>query len=178
MTKKLPIGILLFLMATLSSVVSAQQLKVGYVDPQTILTRMPEMKAVQQKLINFSEKQTNALRAKDAELQNAVAVYRQKEGAISESAKQTEQAQLQKMSDDLNQAQQKAQADVAAKRNELLGPLLNQIDLAITNVAKRMELSYVLNTTTNSGDLIILYASPDYQAKFDITEQVMVELGM
>ncbi len=178
MTKKLPIGILLFLMATLSTVVSAQQLKVGYVDPQTILTRMPEMKAIQQKLINFDEKQGNALRAKDAELKNAIAVYRQKEGAISESAKQTEQAALQQKSAELNQAQQKAQADFAAKREELLGPLLNQIDLAITNVAKRMELSYVLNTTTNSGDLIILYASPDYQAKFDITEQVMVELGM
>ena len=168
MSKKLPILILLLLMATLSTVVSAQQLKVGYVDPQTILSRMPEMKAVQQKLINFSEKQTNLLRAKDAELQNAIAVYRQKEGAISEAAKQAEQAELQKKSIELNEAQQKAQADVAAKRNELLGPLLNQINLAISTVAKRMELSYVLNMATGSGDLIILYASPEYQAKYDI----------
>ena len=107
-----------------------------------------------------------------------MSVYRQKEGAISESAKQAEQAELQKKSAELNQAQQQAQADVTAKRNELLGPLLNQIDLAISTVAKRLELSYVLNTTTNSGDLIILYASQEYQAKYDITAQVMDELGI
>ena len=38
--------------------------------------------------------------------------------------------------------------------------------------------AYINNTTTSTGDLIILYASDDYQAKYDITEKVMEQLGM
>ena len=41
-----------------------------------------------------------------------------------------------------------------------------------------MELTYVLNTTTSTGDLVILYASEEYSAKYNITEAVMEELGM
>lgn len=178
MIKKLPLGILLFLAALLSNSINAQELKIGYVDPQTILTRMPEMKAVQQRIVNFTERKSNELRAKEMELQNAIDIYRQKESAISESAKQAEQQELQRKSMELNQAEQQAQQEVAEKRNELLGPLLSQIDTAIQAVAKRLGLSYVLNTTTNTGDLIILYASPDHQAKYDITAKVMDELGI
>jgi len=178
MIKKLPLGILLFLAALLSTTINAQELKIGYVDPQTILTRMPEMKAVQQRIVNFTERKSNELRAKEQELQNAIEIYRQKESAISETAKQAEQQELQRKSMELNQAEQKAQQEVAEKRNELLGPLLSQIDTAIQAVSKRLGLAYVLNTTTNAGDLIILYASPDHQAKYDITTKVMDELGI
>ena len=45
-------------------------------------------------------------------------------------------------------------------------------------VAERMELTYVLNTTTSTGDLVILYASEDYAERYNITEAVMEELGM
>jgi outer membrane protein len=41
-----------------------------------------------------------------------------------------------------------------------------------------MNLTYVLNTTTSSGDAIILYASDEAQEKYDITDQVMQQLGI
>lgn len=177
--KKLPIwALLLFIAAFLSPSTNAQELKIGYVDPQSILSRMPEIKAVQQRIANFTERKSTELQTKQMEFQNAIEVYRQKESAISESAKRTEQEKLQQMNEDLIRAEQQAQAEIADRRNELLGPLLEQIDAAISTVAKRLDLAYVLNTTTNNGDLIILYASPDYQGKYDITRQVMDELGM
>ncbi len=176
--KKLTILSILFIAVLFSAETKAQELKIGYVDPQTILDRMPEMKAVQQRLLNFTERIGNELRTKEAALNEAIETYRLKESAISESAKQAEQEKIQMQSIELSNAEQQAQQDIAVRRNELLGPLLDQIDDAITEVAKKNGLSYVLNTVTNSGDLIILYASPDFRTKYDITSQVMDYLGM
>jgi outer membrane protein len=36
----------------------------------------------------------------------------------------------------------------------------------------------VINTTTGQGDMIILYASDEAQEKYNITDQVMQELGI
>ena len=41
-----------------------------------------------------------------------------------------------------------------------------------------MELTYVLNNTTSTGDQIILYVSEQYGEKYNLTEGVMEELGM
>ena len=82
------------------------------------------------------------------------------------------------MSNDLNEATRTAQQEIQNKRNELLGPLQNQIGAAISAVAEQKGLAYVLNTTTSSGDIIILYASQEYGSQYNITDAVMVELGI
>lgn len=155
-----------------------QDLKIGYVDPQAILTKMPEMKAVQQRLQNFMEKKRKEFASKQKNYQQQVAEYQKKESVISEDAKQKEEERLGKLGAELQQYQTKLQREVQKKQEELVGPLLDQIDTAIGNVADEMGLTYVLNTTTSQGDVIILYASDEAQKKYDITEQVMAELGM
>lgn len=180
MFKKVTLGIaLLFVvMISASTQAQAQETKIGFVNPQAILDRMPEMKAIQQRLKNFAERKAQEIQQKEIELQNAVNVYEQKKDVISATAKQAEEEKLQKMSNDLNEADRNAQAEVQAKRNELLGPLLNQISEAINTVAKEKGLSYVLNVTTNTGDMIILYASEEYGRKYNITDAVMLNLGI
>lgn len=157
---------------------TSEETKIGYVNPQAVLAKMPEMRAIQQRLQNFAERKQEELMQKEQEFQNAVAEYEQKAGVISEEANQREQERLQQMQQDLSTAQQQAEQELQQRREELLGPMFSQIGTAIDAVAENMELTYVLNTTTSSGDLIILYASEEYQEKYDITERVMAELGI
>ena len=180
MLKKFSIGLgLLFtLLLTTNTSTQAQELKIGYVNPQAVLNRMPEMKAVQQRLQNFADRKSLEIEQKELELQNAVNVYEQKKDVISAAAKAAEEEKLQKMSNDLNEATRTAQQEIQTKRNELLGPLQTQIGEAISTVAEQKGLSYVLNTTTSSGDVIILYASQKYSSEFNITDAVMVQLGI
>lgn len=161
-----------------SSAQVKQDLKIGYVDPQTILSKMPEMKAVQQRLQNFMEKKQEELATKRQEYQTQVTEYQQKESVISESAKKKEEERLGQLGSELQQYQAQLQQEVQQKQQELVGPLLDQINTAISTVADNMNLTYVLNTTTSQGDVIILYASEEAQQKYDITDQVMTELGM
>ena len=180
--RTLRIAVILFFSIVLNQQAQAQsnnsELKIGYVNPQSILANMPEMRAVQQRLQNFTARKQQELSTLEQEFQTQVAEYQQKVGVISADAQQQEEARLGQLQQDLLQAQEVAEQELAQRRDELVGPLLEQIGAAIEAVAQKQGLSYVLNTTTSSGDMIILYASEDFRAKFDITQSVMEELGM
>ena len=166
--------------AGISSASAQQQddLQIGYVDPQAILNKMPEMKAVQQRLQNFIEKKREEFASKQQSFEQQVTEYQQKEAVISESAKRKEEERLGKMNAELQQFQSQIQQEIQQKQQELVGPLLDQIDNAVSSVAERMDLTYVINTTTSQGDVIVLYASQEAQNKYNITDQVMDELGI
>ena len=180
--RTLRIAVILFFSIVLNLQAQAQsnnsELKIGYVNPQSILANMPEMRAVQQRLQNFTARKQQELSTLEQEFQTQVAEYQQKVGVISADAQQQEEARLGQLQQDLLQAQEVAEQELAQRRDELVGPLLEQIGAAIEAVAQKQGLSYVLNTTTSSGDMIILYSSEDFRAKFDITQSVMEELGM
>lgn len=160
------------------TVQAQQEIKIGYVNPQAVLAKMPEMRAIQQRLQNFAERKQQELSEQEQAFQASVAEYQQKAGVISEEANQREQERLGQMQQQLTVAQQEAEQELQQRRQELLNPMFSQIDAAINSVAEEMELTYVLNTTTSSGDQIILYASPEFQEKYDITDEVMQELGV
>ena len=167
--KKLSLLLISFFIAfSTLDVATAQEteMKIGYVNPQAVLAKMPEMAAIQ-KLIQ-----------KEQTFQQQVTEYEQKAGVRTQEANQREQERLAQLQQDLSTAQQEAEAALQQRRQELLGPMFTQIGTAIDAVAERKGLSYVLNTTTSSGDLIILYASDEYQAEYDITDAVMQELGV
>lgn len=157
---------------------TTEEVKIGYVNPQAILASMPEMQAVRQRLQNLALRKQQELLEKEQNFQSEVAVFQQKIGVISADAQASEEERLGQLQNDLLVAQQSAENELEAKRQELVGPLLEQIGNAITVVAERMELTYVLNTTTSTGDLVILYASEEYAERYNITEAVMEELGM
>lgn len=156
----------------------AQEIKIGYVEPQAILSKMPEMKAVQQRLQNFAERKQKELAEKEQELNAEIENFQQRSSVISEDAKQKEEQRLGQLNAQLQQFRGQLQQEMQQKQQELVGPLLDQIGTAIDQVANEMNLTYVLNTTTSSGDAIILYASDEAQEKYDITDQVMQQLGI
>lgn len=178
--KKLSLLLISFFIAfsTVDVAKAQEEMKIGYVNPQAVLAKMPEMAAIQKRLQNFAQQKQQELLQKEQDFQTQVAEYEQKAGVRTQEANQREQERLGQLQQDLQVAQQQAEQALQQRREELLGPLFTQIGTAIDAVAEQMELTYVLNTTTSSGDLIILYASEEYQSKYDITEEVMKELGV
>lgn len=178
----LSISLLCFLAVGFSGLSTAQaqsqQLEIGYVDPQAILSKMPEMKAVQQRLQNFVERKRGEFTEKQQDFQQQVTEYQQKADVINEDARQREEERLGKLNAELQQYQSQIQQEIQEKQQELVSPLLDQIDEAVGAVAEEMGLTYVINTSTSQGDMIILYASDEAQEKYDITNQVLSELDI
>lgn len=156
----------------------AQDMKIGFVEPRAILERMPEMRAVQQRLQNLVERKQNELVTKERELQTEIELYQQRVSVISEQARQNEEERLMQLDQDFRQLQNQAQQEIEQQRANLMAPLLQQIQESINNVAAQRGLDYVLNTTTSTGDVIILYVSPQVQAEYDITDAVMADLDI
>lgn len=158
----------------------AQDMKIGYVDPRVVLEKMLEMKAVQQRLQNFAERKQSELSAKEQELQQEFLAYQERSatGMMDEEAMAREEERLGQMDLELRQQQALAQQELDQQRVQLMSPLLEQIQGAINSVAEAKGLSYVLNTTTSAGDVIILYVSEEMEQEYNITDAVMMELGI
>lgn len=158
----------------------AQQndLTIGYVDPQTIMRSMPEMAAVERRLQNFVERKRQEFAEKEAEFRREVEEYQQKMAVISDEAKRKEEERLAEMNLELQEFQQNFQQEVQERQLELLEPLLDEIQDAIEMVANERNFTFVLNTMTNNGDFIILYASERARQNYDITDEVMQRLDL
>lgn len=169
---------LLSLTTLMAAPAQAQDMKIGFVEPRAVLERMPEMRAVQQRLQNFAERKQNELATKERELQTEIELYQQKVGVISEEARQAEEQRLNELDTQFRQLQSTAQQEIREQQANLMSPLLQQIQEAIDTVASERGLDYVLNTTTSTGDVIILYVSEEVQNEYDITDAVMRNLGI
>ena len=75
--RTLRIAVILFFSIVLNLQAQAQsnnsELKIGYVNPQSILANMPEMRAVQQRLQNFTARKQQELSTLEQEFQTQVA---------------------------------------------------------------------------------------------------------
>jgi len=156
----------------------SQPQEIGYVNPQSILHKMPEFKAVQQRMQNYQQKKQQQIQQQIDTLRQKISNYQKRQSVMSSTAKKSAQQRLGKMRSNLQKAEQQARQDIQQKRQHLISPLMQQIHQSIQKVAKQMNLAYVINTTTTNGDMIVLYASNSAQNKYDITNKVMNDLGI
>lgn len=170
--------IALVMMSNVQQAQAQNSLSIGYVDPQAILDRMPEMSAVEQRLQNFIDGLNEEALNKQAAYQEELIAYQQRSAVISDEARQEQEQRLGEMQAELQQLQVQYQQQVQQRQQELIGPLLQQVGTTINEVAEAQGLTYVLNVSTSNGDAIILYASPEAQQQYDITQQVMDRLGI
>jgi len=154
------------------------ELTIGYVDPQTIMRSMPEMAAIERRLQNFIDRKRQEFADKEATFRREVEEYQQKMAVISDEARRREEERLASLNLELQEFQQNFQQEIQERQFELIEPLLDKIQGAIETVAKERNLTFVLNTMTNNGDFIILYASERAQRDYDITDEVMQRLDL
>jgi len=156
----------------------AQDMKIGYVEPRVVLERMPEMRAVEQRMQNFVERKREELTQKERTFQRELEQYQQKIGVISDAAREQEEERLGQLQFELQQSQNQVRQEIQQRQAELMSPLLQQVQGAIDEVARQKGIDYVLNTTTSTGDVIILYVREDLREEYDITDEVMRNLGI
>lgn len=169
---------LVTLLLPVEKVQAQEELRIGYVDPQTIMRSMPEMAAIERRLQNFIDRKRQEFTEKEAHFRRQVEEYQQKMAVISDEAKQKEEERLAELNLELQEFQQNFQQEIQERQFELLEPLLQKIQGAIESVANERNFTFVLNTMTNNGDFIILYASEDAQRNYDITDEVMQRLDL
>jgi outer membrane protein len=171
------LGLFFVLVATAGSA-QAQELKVGYVDPQEILVKMPEYAAVERRLQNFAERKRDEFTKLQADFEKRAGDFQQKASVLSNEARANEERAIEAMRERLVNFQTQYQEDLMKEQQTQLTPLFEKIEKGIADVANEIGLTFVFNPRTSNGDIILLYVSDDARENLNITRKVIAKLDL
>lgn len=167
--------ILLTILITTFPLIAAAQLKVGIMNPERVMDALPETEQVQRDLEQFVQQKQQEFTDEYSVWIEAVGEFeeRMEAGTLSEQQRQQEEERLMEMEADLESLERRIQNQIQNRQNELLGPIMQRVEGAMEEVARELDLEYVLNRQTSQGDLVVFYAS---DRGIDITDRVIEKL--
>jgi len=148
------------------------QLKIGYVDSDTILKELPDAQDAQKKLDGMIQEWQDELKKMERELKEKQVDYEKRKLIMSEQKRieiEKDLSNSEKAISDFRQKKFGVSGELYASQEEVMKPVQNKIFTAIQEVADDEELDFVFD---RSGDILFLYAKDEY----DITHLVLEKL--
>lgn len=152
--------------------------KIGYINPQEVLSQLPESQAIERRLTEMVQQKRaefgvreEAFLAQVRDLQERIQAQ-----SISEAEVERQRVALEAEQEELYELLDANELEVRRRQQDLLRPLLVAIDNAISEVAQELQLDYVLNESTTEGDMILLFVSQDGENRYNITNRVVQKL--
>jgi len=165
------ITILFFSILFIGNTVNAQ-LKIGYVDSESIMKQLPDAQDAQKKIDAFIQEWQEEIAKMQAEWKKQYKEYENRKLIMSNQKRAEVEKELVALEDRIQEFKQKkfgVNGELFQKQEELMKPIQNKIFNAIKEVAEENDLDFVFD---RSGDLIFLYAKEEY----DITSLVLEKL--
>jgi outer membrane protein len=167
--------ITLFIFLPLMSFVSNAQLKIGYVDSDTIMDNYADVQDARQKLDALIQEWQTELRKLESDLKLKEDDYEKRKLIMTEQTSTEAKAEIAKLEKEISDYRDKkfgANGELFQKQNELMKPLQNKVFTIIQQVATEENLDFVFD---RSGDIIFLYAKPEYDLTAKVIERLKVE---
>lgn len=143
--------------------------KVGAVDIDYIMSKMPEMTEVQAELETYGKQLDVDLNKKVDEYRKLAEEYKKGEATLTDEQKKTKQTALMELDSDIQKFQENGAKLMEIKQTEALKPLYQKIGNALEKVAKAQNYTQVTQTTQD-----LVYLDPEY----DLTVPILLELGI
>ena len=141
-------------------------LKVGFVQVDKILQEAPQTIESNKKLEKEFSSRTDKLKADVKSLKERESSFSKDALTMKESERDTKEKSLSQLRVDVQRKEHELREDINIRRNEELGGLQEQINKAVTSVAKAEGFDLVLYNG-------VAYASE----KIDITDKILKSLG-
>ncbi|NVK51465.1 MAG: OmpH family outer membrane protein [Flavobacteriaceae bacterium] len=162
--------LIFFFIAIILGFTTNAQTKVGTIDSEYVLSKMPQLKTVQERLKNYGAKLDSIRVNKIKEHDASVNTYNKNIKTLTEDAKKKEFSKIQELKQDIVKFRQNAVKMMQIRKDEFLRPLYKKIAETTAFVAKEKGYSQILTTTGNE------FAYLD--EKHDITKLVLAKLGI
>lgn len=143
--------------------------KVGAVDVDYILSKMPEMTEVQKEMEVYGKQLDVDLNKKVDAYKKLIEEYKANEASLTAAQKQEKQDVIIDMEADIQKFQQNGAKLMDIKQTEALKPLYKKIGASLEKVAKAQSFTQVLQTTQD-----LVYLDPNY----DLTVPILLDLGI
>lgn len=146
------------------------QTKIGTVNNEYILSQMPEIKDVEEKLKVYSAQLDSTIQDKYDAYREVVADYNEKEEeGMNDVMKKIKQKEIVDLEEDLKKLQQNSSQMLQIQQDEYLRPLYNKIGKAIETIVQEEGFTQIFDENNS-----IIYIDPE----FDITLKVLDKLGI
>jgi outer membrane protein len=165
----------LFVYLPLLSFVSNAQLKIGYVDSDTIMDNFADVQDARQQLDALVQEWQAEVRKLESELKAKQDDYEKRKLIMTEQTSMEVMAEITKLQKDIADYRDKkfgANGELFQKQNELMKPIQNKVFTIIQQVATEEELDFVFD---RSGDILFLYAKPEYDLTVKVIERLKLE---
>tara|TARA_B100001059_G_scaffold174630_1_gene174978 strand:+ start:189 stop:692 length:504 start_codon:yes stop_codon:yes gene_type:complete len=145
------------------------QSKIAHINTTELVASMPEMNDAKTELEKLAKTYETDIQTMAAELQSKVKQYDTEAAAQSDEENAKRLQEVQGMEQSIRQYQAQAQQELQKKEFDLLKPITEKAQAAISKVAGAMGFDYVLDSTQGQGVIIANGA--------DLMIEVKKELG-
>lgn len=146
-----------------------QQTKVGTIDVDFILSKMPDLEDVQKGVDAYAQTLKVDLDAKVEGMQQALQQYQSEEASLTIAQRKTRQDSILAMEDDINKYRTNSQQLILLKRDELMQPLYKKIGDKLEAIAQEQGYTQIFQRDNN-----LIYINNT----FDVTMAVIEALGI
>jgi|TARA_B110000003_G_scaffold61859_3_gene62242 outer membrane protein len=145
------------------------QSKIAHINTTELVASMPEMNDAKTELEKLAKTYETDIQTMAAELQSKVKQYDTEAAAQTDEENAKRLQEVQGMEQSIRQYQAQAQQELQKKEFDLLKPITEKAQAAISKVADAMGFDYVLDSTQGQGVIIANGA--------DLMIEVKKELG-
>lgn len=153
---------------------SFAQLRIGYVDSDTIMDNFPDAQDANEKLDALMREWQADLDKLENNWKTKYDDYEKRKLIMTDQTRAEVEAELVKLEQEIADYREKkfgTNGELFQKQDELMRPVQNKVFTAIQEVAEEEDLDFVFD---RSGDIMLLYAKEEY----DLTAQVLDRLKL
>lgn len=161
---------IIFFTAILLSVSTFSQTKVGTINSDLVIGKMPQMKSVLRRVESAGKKLDSSFNIKTKEYQTKVKAFNETQKTLPEADKKTKYQELVSLEQNLQKFRINGTKMMQLQRSEYLRPLYKKLNEVIAEVAREKGYTQILTTGGNDFGYI--------DERFDITKQVLNKLGI
>ena len=162
---------ILSLLIIFSSSIPAQ-LKIGYVDSDSIMDNLTDVQDARQKLDVMIRDWQSEIRGLESEYKKKKDDLDKRNLIMTDQTRTEAQKELTELENKISTFRDQkfgSNGELFQKQDELMKPVQNRVFNAIQEIAAEEDLDFIFD---RSGDIMLLYAKPDY----DITALVLEKL--
>jgi outer membrane protein len=166
--------ILSFLFVISFTVLTNGQLKIGYVDSDSIMDKFPDAQDARQKLDAMIQDWQTELSKIEANWKTKYDDYEKRKLIMTDQTRAETEAELIKLEQQISDYREKkfgTNGELFQKQDEIMKPVQNKVFTAVKDVAKDEDFDFIFD---RSGDVMLLFAKDQY----DVTALVLEKLKL
>lgn len=161
---------IVFLTAILCTGFLNAQTKVGTVNSDLIIGKMPQMKAVLKRVENYAKQLDSSFQVKAKDYDAKIKAYESTEKTLTDTDKKAKYKEIALLEQDIQKFRQNGSQMLQIRRTEYMRPLYKKLSETIAEIAKANGYTQILTTNGNQFGYI--------DERYDITKLVLEKLGI